>query len=150
MINANVTKKAAEFIGEFEGCELRPYLDPIGIPTIGFGTTIYPNGIRVTMNDKDITKEQALTYLQVHLYGVLKSLNGLVQVSLSDNEAVAIVSLIYNIGIGNFKKSKLLQHINQGVDHVQEIDFTSWNKAGGKVLNGLIKRRTKEWELFSA
>ena len=73
----------------------------------------------------------------------------LVKVPINDNELDALTSLVYNIGIGAFKKSTLLSLLNQGADrHLVADQFLRWNKAGGKVLPGLVKRRLAEHNLF--
>lgn len=69
-------------------------------------------------------------------------------ITLTQNQFDAIVSLIYNIGVGNFRKSNLLKNLKAGNKVIAD-NFLSWNKAGGKVIQGLINRRQKEWQLFS-
>ena len=73
---------------------------------------------------------------------------GLVKVDLTQNEFDALVSLIYNIGAGNFQKSTLLKVLNQEKYDAAANQFLRWNKAGGNVLAGLTKRREHERELF--
>lgn len=133
-----------------EGVVLHPYKDSVGIPTIGIGTIVYPNGTKVTMNDPAITIEQAYKYCLDHLNKkVLPILNQYITVDQNQNQVDAIGSLVYNIGTGGFISSTILKKINSQ-SPIQEIEATwkMWNKAGSKISQGLINRRNKELELY--
>lgn len=132
-------------IKKYEGCELKAYKCPAGVNTIGYGTTIYPDGKKVCMGDK-ITLERAseclLLYVEQNIDPVLSGM------TLSSNQRIALYSLIYNIGSGAFNKS-LLKKAILAKDWGQVCQsWVSWNKAGGKVLKGLVKRRAEELGLF--
>ena len=134
-------------IKEFEGFMASAYLCPAVVWTIGIGTTVYPNGTKVKKGDK-CTQEQALEYLQHDLKSFEKTVNDSVKVPLSQNQFDALVSLSYNIGSGAFKNSTLLKKLN-AKDYAGASDqFLVWNKGGGKVLKGLVKRRASERALF--
>lgn len=134
-------------IKEFEGLRLEAYDDGIGVWTVGYGTIRYQNGTRVKRGDK-ITLEQAEQYLRHNLSNFEDAVNSLVKVPLTQNQFDALTSLVYNIGSSAFSKSTLLKKLN-AKDYKGAADqFLVWNKAGGKTLQGLINRRTKERQLF--
>lgn len=135
--------KGIELIKRFEGCKLTAYLCPAQIPTIGYGHT----GADVKLG-MTITNEQATQLLVKDLQKFEKSLNGY-NLQLTQNQFDALISLIYNIGPGNFAKSSLLKKasINPN-DATIEASFMAWNKGGGKVLQGLVARRQAEWEVY--
>ena len=136
-----------ELISSFEDTKLQAYDDGVGVWTIGIGTTIYPNGVKVKKGDK-CTLEQAKEYFAHDLKRFESSVNNLVEVPLSQNQFDALVSLTYNIGSTAFKNSTLLKKLN-AKDYAGAADqFLVWNKGGGKVLKGLVKRRASERALF--
>lgn len=132
-------------IKKYESFSSKPYLCPARIPTIGYGSTIYSDGTSVKMSDKPITKEQAqvllLNYVTQNIMPHIRDL------SLTDNQQTAVISLIYNIGWGAFSKSKCYKAIKEK-DWGTAYKNWDWITGGGKVLNGLIKRREEERYLF--
>lgn len=135
-------------IKEFEGLRLKAYLDPVGIPTIGYGTIQYPRGDKVKMGD-EITTEQANSYLIHHIEtDVTPHLDRLVTTTLNQNQYNALVSFIYNLGVGNFGKSTLLKRLNESKFQDAAQELLRWVYAKGKVLNGLVRRRQAEKALF--
>ena len=136
-----------KMIQGFEGLRLNSYDDGAGVWTIGYGTTVYPAGIKV-IRGQTITQAQAEMYMQHDLKKFEKAVNDLVTVPLNQNQFDALVSLVYNIGIGAFAKSTLLARLNKGqyIDAAQQFD--AWKIAGGKVMQGLVNRRAKEKRLF--
>ena len=146
-MSKSISKTGIDLISSFEGIRLNAYDDGVGVWTIGIGTTIYPNGTKVKKGDK-CTEEQALKYLQHDLKSFEKTVNDSVKVPLSPNQFDALVSLSYNIGSGAFKNSTLLKKLN-AKDYAGAADqFLVWNKGGGKVLKGLVRRRDAERALF--
>ena len=142
-----INKIGLKLIAQFEGCYLQAYLCPANVWTIGIGTTIYPNGVKVKKGDK-CTLEQAHEYLAHDMIEFEKTVNDSVKVPLSQNQFDALVSLAYNIGSGAFKNSTLLKKLN-AKDYAGAADqFLVWNKGGGKVLKGLVRRRDAERALF--
>jgi lysozyme len=142
-----ISNKGIELICLFEGLKLKPYLDSVNIPTIGYGTTVYPNGVKVTMQDAAITEIQAKQFLQHHVS--LKCYPSLEGLELNQNQFDALCSLIYNIGAGGFKSSTVKRLIlSNPNDPAITAAFAMWNKAGGKVLEGLTRRRRKEAEYY--
>ena len=143
----SISKKGIDLIKEFEGIRLNAYDDGIGVWTIGIGTIRYPNGVRVKHGDK-ITIEQAEQYLKHDLDSFENIINTKVKVPLTQNQFDALASLVYNIGATNFSNSTLLKKLN-AKDYAGAADqFLRWNRAGGKVMNGLVRRREAERKLF--
>lgn len=134
-------------ISGFEDTRFKAYDDGVGVWTIGTGTTVYPNGVKVKQGDT-CTPEQAKAYFKHDLAKFEKTVNQSVTVPLTQNQFDALVSLTYNIGSGAFKSSTLLKLLNK-VDYQGAADqFLAWKKAGGKVLPGLVRRREAERALF--
>ena len=145
----SAAKLAAEVIKEFEGYSSKPYLCPENIPTIGYGNTMYTNGERVTMDDPEIDQSEAEKMLLDTIKTVEKQVKNVLEVKLPAHKLAALISFTYNVGIGNFSNSTLLAWVNSNPDFVRIPEqFRRWNKGGGKVLNGLIRRREAEIELW--
>lgn len=144
-----VNKAGSDLIKSFEGLSLKPYLDSVGVATIGYGTTLYPNGKRVTMQDPVITTGDASQFLIHEIEQKATAVSNMVKVSINDNEYAALVCFAYNVGVGALQGSTLLKLLNAGTDRVAVADqFLRWNKAGGKELPGLTRRRQAERSLF--
>lgn len=144
-----VNKAGIDLIKSFEGLFLKPYLDPVNIPTIGYGTIAYPDGKKVTMKDRDITEAEAEHYLMFEVEEKAHNVERMVKVTLNDNEYAALVSFAYNVGWQGLEKSTLMKLLNSNADRVAVADqFLRWNKAGGKELKGLTRRRQAERSLF--
>lgn len=136
-----------ELIKEFEGCYLEAYRCPAGVWTIGYGTTEPINGKPITAG-MTITQQQADELLLQNLKIYEKAVNENVKVPLSQNQYDALVSFTYNVGCGALSTSTLLKMLNNN-DYLGAADqFLRWDKAGGKVLAGLTRRRKRERELF--
>jgi len=146
-----VSKKCVHLVAEFEGLRLKAYPDPAtgGEPiTIGYGTTIYPDGKKVKLGDI-ITEEYAKSMLLHDLNTFSVKVSSLVKSNINQNQFDALVSFSYNVGVGNLKKSTLLKKVNISPnDKTISAEFMRWNRGGGKILKGLIKRRRKESELY--
>lgn len=134
-------------ICNFEGLKLSAYDDGNGVWTIGYGTTRYPNGKRVSEGDR-CTLDQAKAYMQHDLKIFERAINSSVKVPLKQNQFDALVSLTYNIGVGAFKNSTLLKKLNLGDYKEAANQFDVWVNAGGKRLQGLVNRRAIEKKLF--
>lgn len=133
---------AYELIKQFEGLRLEAYLCPAGIWTIGYGHTsgVSPNSF--------ITIQEADEYLHRDVAAIEMQLNKL-NLSLRQCQWDAIVSFVFNVGIGNFKASTLLAKIRINPDDNSIIDeFLRWVYANGKVMRGLQKRRLTEMKLY--
>ena len=136
-----------DLICGFEGLRLKAYDDGVGVWTIGFGTTIYPNGIRVKKGDI-CTEAQAKAYMAHDLKKFESTVNSAVTVPINQNQFDALVSLAYNIGTGAFSKSTLVKKLNAGDIRGASDQFDVWVNAGGKRMQGLANRRAKEKEVF--
>jgi len=145
-----VSARGLDLIAKFEGLRLKAYPDPgTGNEpwTIGYGTTVYPDGRKVKKGDV-ITKAQALEYLQHDTRRFANAVGQVVSVPLNQNRFDALVSFTYNVGISAFSRSTLLRKINAREYEAAEAEFDKWVYAAGKVLPGLVTRRKAERELF--
>ena len=138
--------RGKELIKSFEGFRAIAYICPAGVPTIGYGTTRI-NGSRVKEGMK-ITSDEAEVFLEQDLKVFEDAINHNVLVEINQNQFDALVSFVYNVGIANFKKSTLLKKLNKGDYEEASNQLLRWTRAGGKVLNGLVRRREAEKELF--
>ena len=147
--------KGIWLIEHHEEFRSRPYLCPAGIPTIGYGSTYYPDGRKVTLKDKPITEQEATVLMQ----SVLKSFELCVTKNcpnVNQNQFDALVDFAYNVGVGKlnvpgcgFQGSTLLKKVKANPnDPTIRAEFMKWNKGGGKVLAGLTTRRTNEANLY--
>jgi lysozyme len=138
-----------DLIKQYEGYSDRPYLCPAGIPTIGFGNTYYPNGSKVKLTDKQITREYANEMLQFVADNFAKEVSKSIKSIISQNQLNALTSFAYNLGMTNFKNSTLLKKVNANPnDPTIKEEFLKWNKSNGKILQGLINRRRAESNLY--
>lgn len=135
---------------KYEGFKSKPYLCPAGIATIGYGSTKYEDGTKVTLEDPEITPEQGIELLKrtLDIYeGCVKIYTR--EVDINQNQFDALVSFVYNIGCFNFGQSTLVKKLkNDPNDKTISAQFARWNKGGGKVLKGLVKRRAEEAKLY--
>ncbi len=144
-----INEKGIDMIKFFEGFKEKPYLCSAGVPTIGFGTTIYPNGVKVTLNDKPITKAIATQYLLEDIAFFERGVDAMTTDLVNENQFSALVSFAYNLGLNNLKNSTLLKKVNINPnDDSIKIEFLKWTKAAGRIIKGLITRRNSEKELY--
>ena len=141
---------ASALCRQFEGYRAKPYLCPAGVPTIGYGSTYYADGRKVTLADPPMSEENARTLLMIeleHTYlpGVLRNCPGLITDARKCN---AIVDFCYNLGVGRLQTSTLKRKINANDWEGAKEQLMLWTKGGGKVLPGLLKRRTAECALL--
>lgn len=142
-----ISSVGIQLITSFEDLRLKAYDDGVGVWTIGYGTTIYPNGVAVKEGDS-CTLEQAKSFFQHYLRRFQTAVNDAVSVPLSQNQFDALVSLAYNIGTNAFKTSTLVKYLNALAYNAAADEFQKWNRGGGKVLKGLVRRREAERALF--
>jgi lysozyme len=143
-----ISDAGIDLIREFEGCKLTAYPDPAtgGDPwTIGYGHT----GPDVFSGLK-ITEDEAISYLRRDLETAEKCVNGCVKVTLTQEQFDALCSFVLNVGCGNLRKSTLLVKINDGDDVGAAEEFLRWDRAAGKQMAGLTRRRNAERERFLA
>ncbi|WP_062034506.1 lysozyme [Acinetobacter sp. BMW17] len=142
-----VSPFGVDLICSFEGKRLIAYDDGVGVWTIGFGTTVYPNGIKVKKGDT-CTEAQAKAYMAHDLKKFEATVNKAVTVQLNQNQFDALVSLTYNIGASAFSQSTLVKKLNANDIRGAADQFEVWVNAGGKRMQGLVNRRAKEKALF--
>ncbi len=141
---------AAEMCKRFEGFRSKPYLCPANVATIGYGSTYYADQRKVTLEDTPMSQEEAHALLMIeleHTYlpGVLRNCPGLI---LDERRCNAIVDFAYNLGTGRLQTSTLKRKINANDWEGAKEQLMLWTKGGGKVLPGLLKRRTAECALL--
>ena len=129
-----------DLIKHFEGLELKAYKCPAGVWTIGYGH------IKGVSEGDEITALTANRMLIEEMVEYENYINNAVKVDLTQNQFDAMVSWVYNLGSGNLNASTLLKVLNSGGVPAQML---RWNKAGGKVLEGLTRRRQAEADLFA-
>lgn len=135
-------------IKEFEDFRAEAYRDSAGVWTIGYGTTDRA-GVGITPRPgMVITKAEAEFYLEKAISKFIAEIEPSITAPINENEFAAFVSLAYNIGPTAFKKSSALRHFNAGDKARAAQNILLWNKAGGKVLSGLVRRREAEKTLF--
>ena len=133
----------------FEGLKLTPYLDSAGVPTIGYGSTYYFDGTKVTIQDKPLTQAQADALFASIVDRFAISVADLVTTNLNDNQFSALVSFAYNLGVFSLGQSTLLSLVNANPNNPQiTTEFNKWIYAGGNMLNGLVRRRAAEAKLY--
>ena len=147
---------AAELCRRFEGFRSKPYLCPAGVPTIGYGSTYYADGRKVTLEDAPIDEPQARALLAHELLstyapGVIQQCPILLTIAATQRDwrkMNAIVDFCYNLGVGRLQTSTLRRKINaQDWDAAKE-QLMLWTRGGGKILPGLVKRRQAECALM--
>lgn len=142
-----INKETLELIKSFEGLELKAYKDAVGVWTIGYGHTSMAGDPKVVPG-MVITKQEAEALLLKDLVKYENGVKRWVKVPLNPNQYGALVSFCYNVGEGNLSKSTLVKKVNAGDFAGAAKEFAKWNKAGGKELKGLTRRRTAEASLF--
>ncbi|NIG74965.1 lysozyme [Klebsiella sp. Ap-873] len=141
------SEKGIALIKQFEGCRLTAYQDSVGVWTIGYGWTNPVDGKPVKAG-MTITQEVAERLLKTGLVSYENDVSKLVKVKLSQGQFDALVSFTYNLGVRSLSTSTLLKKLNAGDYRGAADEFPRWNKAGGKVLAGLTRRREAERSLF--
>ena len=133
---------AADFVAQFEGCRLTAYRCPAGVWTIGYGHT------KDVHEGDQIDKATALELLTEDLVEHASQAAPLVTADIDESQFVALLDFVFNVGVGNFRRSSVLKNLNKGATLAAANAFLLWNKAGGKTLPGLTRRRRAEQRLF--
>jgi lysozyme len=134
--------RAIEHIKQHEGLHLKAYLCPAGVWSIGWGHT------RSVRKGQQITLQQARDFLDRDVADAERCILQNVTVELTQGQFDALVSFVFNLGCGSLRRSTLLRHLNAGAHQTASKEFTRWNKAGGRVLRGLVRRREAEQMMF--
>ncbi len=143
-----LNEAGVKLIQDFEGLMLEAYRCSAGVLTIGWGHTSAAGEPEVTPG-MTITEAQAQEIFRRDVKQYSDGVRDLVEVDISDNQFSAMVSLAYNIGVAAFAKSSVLRFTNERRFDEAAASFALWNKAGGQVLRGLVRRRAAEAELYA-
>ena len=144
-----ISQRGLDLIKRFEGFRSKPYLCPAGVPTIGYGSTYYEDGVKVKLSDRAINEEWAETLLKKTVIHYERGVDSMTQNNITQNQFDALVSFAYNTGLVNYKNSTLLKRVNANPNDPDiEKQFMRWVRAGGKVIKGLIARRQEEARLY--
>jgi lysozyme len=137
-----ISQEGVDLIKHFEGCELEAYLCPANVWTIGYGHTF-------NVKEGDVIDQEAAEALLIE---DLEEFEGyvisMVEAELEQHQFDALVSWTFNLGPANLKESTMLNRINYGPLSDVPFQLQRWNRAGGKVLDGLVKRRAAEAALW--
>ena len=142
MITKNATDIARDFIARWEGFEATAYQCSAGVWTIGYGHTggVQPGDV--------VSMEDAMALLEADMTNAIECVDQYVDIDLDDGQVAALISFVFNVGCGAFKGSTLLKLLSANqLDHAAG-QFKRWDKAGGKVVLGLTRRRLAEEKLF--
>jgi lysozyme len=156
-----VSQKCIEQIKKDEGVRSRPYQCPALLWTIGVGHVIDPNHAKVPMADRKqlpipagwdrvLSSEEIDDILRKDLARFEAGVSRLIKVELTQGQFDALVSFSFNVGLGNLQNSTLRMKVNRSDFKGAAEQFLVWTKAGGRVLPGLVKRRTHEKEMFES
>ncbi|MFC1022272.1 lysozyme [Pasteurella multocida] len=146
-----LSKHGLELIKRFEGCELTAYKDAVGVPTIGYGHTLNVKmGQKITALEADKLLCEDVAHFEQGVMRLIQEMG----ISVTQNQFDALVSFAFNLGLGNLRRSTLVKklYLMKQTDTASQqavaCEFLRWNKAGGKVLLGLTRRRQAEHDLF--
>lgn len=144
----SLDQRGRDFLAKEEGIKLAPYLDSVGIPTIGIGCTFYPGGRRVTMKDKPLASiADAWALFDAVNSNFLFTVYSTTRDDINQNQFNALLSLCYNIGPAAFKGSTVLKLVNKNPNDAKITGaFEMWKNAGGKPV--LLGRRKREAKLY--
>lgn len=147
-----ISQLGIDLIKSFEGFSAKPYPDPGtgNLPiTIGFGATYYEDGTRVKLTDSAISPERGTQLLMNVLVGYEKAVDSFCRDDINQHQFDALTSFAFNVGTNALKNSTLLKLVNNNPnDPAIVTQFMRWNKAAGRVLKGLTRRRQAEADLY--
>ncbi|HRR96730.1 MAG TPA: lysozyme [Candidatus Ratteibacteria bacterium] len=144
MSKYKISHRGLKLIAGYEGFRAKPYICAGGFPTIGFGHKILSNE-----KFSEITFQEAEEILRKDCEIAEQAVNKMVKVEINQDIFDALVSFAFNVGAGNFEKSSVLKNLNKSDYYNCALSFCLWNKAGGKILQGLINRRAEEQLIFT-
>lgn len=136
-----------KLIEKFEGCCLKAYRCPANVLTIGYGHTSAAGAPEVT-EGLVITKDQAMEILRRDIAAFERELNSMLTCKVTQHQYDALMSFMYNVGVGALRKSTLLKRVNAGQFDMVRAEFMKWTRGGGRELPGLVARRRAEADLF--
>jgi len=142
-----IKERGLALVKHFESLFLKAYQDPVGIWTIGWGHTGLKHNDGTVHKGRTISEEEAHALLAHDMMTFCERVENLITVVLTDDQFDALVSFDFNTG--GLAKSTLRKKLNAGDYEGAAAEFPKWNKAGGKVLRGLTRRRKSEQNLFN-
>lgn len=143
-------EEAVAIAEPFEGFSAAPYRDPAGVWTIGFGSTRDAYGKPVTAHTAPVSRAQAEELLRRDMRAALEAVENGVRVPLNAVQEGALADFVYNVGSGAFRASTLLRKLNAGDYAGAAEEFPKWNRGGGRILAGLVRRRAAEKAAFTS
>lgn len=144
-----LSNEGLQLLKELEGFCAKPYLDGAGVPTIGYGSTYYKSGTRVTMNDVAISQFDATELLEALLLHYVRTVDCYTRDDIKQNQFDALVCFAYNVGEPQFKTSTLIKKVNAyATQDAITKEFLKWVNVKGKPDAGLKNRRLKEINLY--
>ena len=143
-----ISPRGLSLLKQFEGCILVPYKDSAGLYTIGYGHLIADGRTLPDSAKYKLTQKQADMLLQYDVIPRERAVERLCTVPLNQNEFDALVSFVFNLGAGCFQRSTIRQKLNRGDRAGAAKVLLRYNRAGGKVIKGLVNRRMAEFKLF--
>ena len=144
-----LSEAGIKFIQTWEGLKLNAYRDSKGLPTIGIGTTRYPDGTKVQMGDS-CTEAQAYEWFRFDIARFEAVVNRVIKIPLKQNQFDALVSLVYNIGETNFTKGTVDDKLNANQIEAALQTWLTYVYSGGRKITGLANRRIAEVKLFKS
>jgi lysozyme len=141
----NCSQCGIDLIKRFEGCKLKAYQDIVGVWTIGYGHTgadVVPGMV--------ITQEKADDCLESDLAKFEQGIEDALEVEVTQGQFDAMCSFAYNLGLHALKGSHLFKYVNAGEFDLASKEFVKWARAGGVVVEGLLRRREAERDLFTS
>jgi lysozyme len=149
-VNYELSKEGLAEIIAYEAIILTPYLDSVGVKTVGIGSTKSDIPDLASWPwDRKVTVDEAVRMFRAHVVKYAQSVNKALKQEVTQYQFDALVSITYNIGTGGMAKSTFMKLVNaQAPASMVGKAFKSWNKGGGRVIQGLVNRRAKEAKLF--
>lgn len=152
----DVPPQVVDMVIDFEEsgvCKCKPYLDPVGVPTIGFGSIWDWRDspcTRVTMETPEVDEHTARCWVGLELSEAAMTISRDVKVPLTENQVAALEDFVFNLGSGSLEASALLRKLNAKDYAGAAAEFDKWDHAGGKEMAGLLRRRQAETKLFQS
>ena len=144
-----ISDACINLVKSFEGFFSKPYLCPAKVPTIGYGTILYPNGKKVTLQDKPCTEAEAIEWMRYELNQKAKEVDAMAIDTVTQHQFDSLVSFAYNCGSNALKNSTILKRVNANPNDPTITDaFMMWVKCDGAILQGLVRRRKAEAALY--
>ena len=144
----HITQAGVDLIKRFEGFSHTVYICPAGYPTIGYGHVVKPQEREQFAGG--ITTEQAEALLRQDVQTAERAVLRLITVPLTDGQFDALVSFTFNLGAGALQRSTLRRKVNRGDHAAVPAEFRKWVWAGGRKLQGLVRRREAEADRYSS